>query len=161
MKTSSLKLGLVALAALASAGAAHADRHHGKGFFGNVVRLEQNGRGNGAAQAQNGAGNASAISQTGVANTGTTSQTGANNAAMIQQKGANNTAGITQTGDGNAACIIQVGKNLSAETIQTGGQSSGLFQTKKGVADIGADICMAGDKGAYSLMKKAIVRTAK
>jgi len=161
MKTSSLKLGLVALAVLMGAGAAHADGPRSKRFFGNIVRLEQIGRGNGAAQAQNGAGNASAISQAGVANTGTTSQTGVDNTAVIQQKGANNTAGITQSGDGNAACIIQVGKNLSAETIQTGGQSSGILQTKKGVADIGADICMAGDKGAYSLMKKAIVRTAK
>jgi hypothetical protein len=156
MKTSSLKLGLVALAAFAAAGTAHADHPRGKGWFANVVRLEQNGRGNGAAQAQNGAANTSAISQNGVANTGTTSQTGVNNTAVINQKGNNNDAGIVQTGSNNQGCLLQVGNNLDAQLIQDGGQSANVLQTKKGVAMVSEQVCVQGGlpKGRMSRLVK-------
>ena len=158
MKTS-LKLGLVALAALAGAGAAHADPdgpHRGKGYFKNIVRLEQNGHGNGAAQAQTGAGNVSAISQTGIANTGATSQTGVNNTAVINQKGNNNDAVIIQTGSNNQGCLLQVGNNLDAQLIQDGGQSANVLQTKKGTALVSQQVCEQGGlpKGRMSRLVK-------
>ena len=152
MKTSSLKLGLIALAALVGTGAAHADHRRSHGLFKNVVRLEQTGHGNGAAQAQTGAGNTSAIAQTGVANTGTTNQTGVNNTAVIGQKGVNNNAGITQTGSNNQGCLLQVGNNLDAQMTQTGGGSANVLQTNKGAAVVSEQVCVLGgqEKGRMS-----------
>jgi hypothetical protein len=161
MKMSSLKLGLAALAVLMGAGAAHADGPRSKRFFGNIVRLEQIGRGNGAAQAQNGAGNASAISQTGVANTGTTSQTGVNNTASIDQRGAGNTAGITQTGSGNTGCVVQAGTGLNAQMTQTGGSSMGVIQTNKRSEMVAPEICSAKDGTVFGIIKTMKINVIK
>lgn len=161
MRTSSLKIGLLALAAFASAGAAHADRHRGKGFFANSVRLEQVGRGNGAAQAQNGAANASAITQVGVANTGTTNQNGVNNTATIDQRGVGNNAGITQTGSGNNGCIVQAGTGLNAQMTQTGGSSMGVIQTNKRSEMVAPEICQAKDGTVFGIIKTMKINVIK
>jgi hypothetical protein len=161
MKTSSLKLGLVALAVLMGAGAAHADGPRSKRFFGNIVRLEQIGRGNGAAQAQNGAGNVSAIAQAGIANTGTTSQTGTNNTATIDQRGAGNNAGITQTGSGNTGCIVQSGTGLNAQMTQTGGGSMGVIQTNKRSEMVANEICSAQKGTVFGILKDMKINVIK
>jgi hypothetical protein len=161
MKTSSLKLALVALAAITAAGTANADHRRGKGFFANTVRLEQTGRGNGAAQSQTGAANASAIAQVGISNTGTTSQTGVNNTATIDQRGQGNTAGITQTGSGNNGCIVQAGTGLNAQMTQTGGSSMGVIQTNKRSEVVANEICSAKEGSVFGLIKTMKINVIK
>ena len=151
MSTFRLKLAGLALITALGASAAHAQSY--PSLFGKqraavtktapAVKIEQEGRGNGAAAGQHGRNNQIGIGQKGQDNTGQVQQTGNNNTAGIYQVGRNNDGTITQTGDNNTACLVQVGRNQSADINQTGGQSTGVFQTPKGSYAIPAELCEA------------------
>lgn len=161
MSTFRLKLAGLALVAALGASAAHAQSY--PSLFGKqraaavtsqpAVKIEQEGRGNGAAAGQHGRGNQIGIGQKGQDNTGQVQQTGNNNTAGIYQVGKNNDGTITQTGDNNAACLVQIGRNQSADIAQTGGQTTGVLQTKKGSYAIPAEMCEINAKKAQAVRR--------
>jgi hypothetical protein len=154
MNTKSLRLGLLALACFAASNTAYAQSP--RNFFNreaaaerqadpmrNIVRLDQLGKGNGAAFAQNGTANTAATAQVGVNNSGTIQQTGTGNTALLRQHGQNNSGAIIQQGDGNTACYVQVGNNLGGEITQTGsGNSLAVLQNRGGAHEIPIKACM-------------------
>jgi len=144
MSTFRLKLAGLALITALGASAAYAQ---GPSLFGKqravaAVKVEQEGRDNGAAVGQNGRGNTAGIGQQGVSNDAQINQNGANNNAGIYQVGKNQSGAITQDGNNNNACLVQIGRNQSGAITQTGSNNNvGVMQTKKGVYEIPATKC--------------------
>jgi hypothetical protein len=118
----------------------------------NQVRLQQEGRDNGASVYQRGPSRV-VIAQHGRRNETSIIQAAPGNAARVSQYGSGNQALVTQERSGNSACVLQVGNGHAAEVYQSGDQQVGVLQGPGGSRVTSADGCTK-TSAAYSLARR-------